>query len=97
MDFSCNVYYEKNNIKGWIYVENDDSEESDNYYKGLSFEWPYDDEIEKPTDDNNDIVPAPKNNKLQIIYLCIGAALLISLTAVVTIILVNRKKNVKNE
>lgn len=91
------IRYENANIKGWIYVENDDSEESDNYYKGLSFEWPYDDEIEKPTDDNNDIVPAPKNNKMQIVYLCIGAALLISLTAVVTIILVNRKKNVKNE
>ena len=92
------IRYENGSIKGWIYAELDDSEESYDYYKGLSFEWPNDDEVTEETkDDNNDIVPAPKNNKMQIIYLCIGAALLISLTAVVTIIFVNRKKKVKNE
>ena len=97
-NWSMTIRYENNNTKGWIYTETDESEGSDNYYKGLSFEWPDDNDIiEEPKENNNDIVHAPKNNKMQIVYLCIGAALLISLTAVVTIIFVNRKKKEKNE
>ncbi len=39
----------------------------------------------------------PSSNSNQILYLCIGAAIVISLTAVVTILLVNKKKKNKKE
>ena len=56
------------------------------------------DDIEKPYEgkpNENKEIPIQENNKenkMQIIYLCIGAALLMSLTAVVIIILINKKR-----
>lgn len=110
----CRIYYEKGNVKGWIFapnLENDNEGEGNTPCYGLTYETeiPKEDEDIIGSDDNkddieksyeekpNDVEEIPiqennKENKMQIIYLCIGAALIISLTAVVIIILINRKK-----
>lgn len=110
----CRIYYEKGNVKGWIFapnLESDNEGEGNTPCYGLTYETeiPEEDEgiigsddnkddIEKPYEEKpNDVEEIPiqennKENKTQIIYLCIGAALIISLTAVVIIVLINRKK-----
>ena len=113
----CRIYYEKGNVKGWIFAPNlvsDNEDESDISCYGLKYDIETEDEedyeediigndgtqddIEKPYEgkpNENKEIPIQENNKenkMQIIYLCIGAALLMSLTAVVIIILINKKR-----
>jgi len=104
------IRYEKGNTKGWVCVNADLSDEAKSEYKGIDFEYPDDeetditdvneeDEINNPNNEESKVKPVKTNKftKMEIIYLCIGAAVLVSITAVVTIMLVNKKKKVKNE
>ena len=111
----CRIYYEKGNVKGWIFapnLESNNEDEENTPCYGLTYEIEDEeednediigsddnkDDIEKPSEEKlNGVEEIPiqennKENKMQIIYLCIGAALLMSLTAVVTIILINKKR-----
>ena len=106
------IRYEKGNSKGWICVNVDLSDEPQSEYKGIDFKYPtYDEEdtqsdITEPNDDNGEIkdenskliIPSKnKVKKMEMIYLCIGAALLMTLTAIITILLINKKKSMEEK
>lgn len=115
------IRYENGNVKGWIYAKNDEDDNSSDYYVGLSFKYPEEEDdvtepttpskpgediTEKPTDVDNPsdepIVIQPqnntkRNNSMEILYLCIAAAAIIAMTAVVTITYVNKKNKNKVE
>lgn len=94
-NFDIAIRYENGNVKGWVYAELDDSDEPKSEFKGLNFEYPWDDKEEE--DIEAPIAKPNKLNKMEIIYLCIGGAVLIALTATITLLLINKKKVKKNE
>ena len=77
----CNIYYEKGNTKGWIYVVPDDAGNC-----GISW---IDDDIEEDEPVNTNVTKKTNSNTL---YICLGAAIVISITAVVIVVLINKKK-----
>ncbi len=90
------IYYEKDGVKGWIYTDFDDPN-SKKVFDSVDWEekgeyFIYDDE----KDDKPVVLPSQEKKNNQILYLTIGAALLVALTAFVTITFVN-KKNKNNE
>ncbi|MBQ6285211.1 MAG: hypothetical protein IJK67_02740 [Bacilli bacterium] len=105
----CTAYYEKDNVKGWIYTEYDYENELDNgeYYCGVQFgdedEEEYEDPIETP--DNPEVIvpidinpnPTPteikRNPSMETLYWCLAAVAVVSITSIVTIVLINKKKN----
>ena len=78
------VYYENDTVKGWI-----DS------YEEVEKDQPKKEETKKqlPKKEKTDVVVKPKNDYT--LYICIGAAAVISITAIVVIVLLNKKKKSK--
>ena len=104
--------YDDNNLHGWIYANYDESEEAETDYVGLIVDYPWnddeenDDDIEVPEEVNPVIptdkkpyisLPVSKKDKMNTIYICIGVSLVTALTAVVTILLVNKKKKKRED
>ncbi len=110
------LYYEKDNVKGFIISDTDDisSEYFDERFKDEEDEEDEDDEDdeddekivpeeneekqpedekEKPVEKEEKIIKPKSNNNT--LYICIGAGIILSITAVVTIILINKKKKQK--
>ena len=81
VDIDCNIYYEKGNTKGWIYVVPDDAGNC-----GISW---IDENIEEDEPVNTNVTKKANPN---ILYICLGAAIVISITAVVIVVLINKKK-----
>lgn len=91
------AYIEYEGKKGWILLEYnlDDNEEDD-------FEYVENNEEITTTTTTTTTKPMIKNEKeslsaKEMIYICIGGAVIISLTAVVTIVLINKSKKSKNK
>ena len=97
------IYYENGDTKGWIYYtykdrltdeEDDDNIILANDYKNENIK--ENEEIKpieeiKQNEEKNEI-KAEKPKKDYTLYICIGIAVIISITAIVTIILINKKK-----
>ena len=84
-DTEC--YYEKDGIKGWIDTEEikeETKEKTDNENLPIH-----------ETHEPNKEVKVNKPKKDYTLYICIGAGVILSITAVVTIILINKKKKNK--
>lgn len=153
MNYSAVIYYEKNNIKGWIYSnghEADSGDEDSDYLTPsdiLGYDWDEigvdfvavekkenddkssaitilktpkdidnseedDDEDEEDEEKENPTETKPGGSSVapdqpktetkakkripELVYYCLGAAVVVSLTAAVTILLVNKKKKNAN-
>ena len=80
------VYYEKDGVKGWIYQKWEEDEIEDIAPpEEPKKEEPKEEQKKEPKKE----VKVKKNNTL---YICIGAGILLSLTAIVIVILINKKK-----
>ena len=69
-------YYDDGEVKGWVEVISNNGSYSQ----------------EKIDDKNDDIVIVKKDKKDYTLYICIGIGIIISLTSIITIILINKKK-----
>ena len=76
------IYYEDANIKGWVNEYEDTPKKEEPIVKP-----------EEPKKEETDVVVKPKNDYT--LYICIGIGVVLSLTAVITIILINKKKKNK--
>lgn len=101
------VYYEKDNIKGFAFTDEYGYDEDDIFVLGSSTEENNEDskeevkeeikeEIKPKEEETKDDKKEEKNvikaKKDYTLYICIGAGILVAITAIVTIILVNQKK-----
>ena len=111
LDYVCKIYYENNNIKGWVnvYRDTDDGEcngikytlpdnEDDEDFK-INNGAPYIEEVdseEKPNNDKPNVIkPSSRNTNNQTLIIYIMGAVILCLTAIITILLVNKNKKSK--
>ena len=101
----CRIYYKNGDLAGWIYT--DMEEESDNCV-GIWYEDSEEDSgnmIDETSEETNSPieiidVASPIQEKIgnmETVYICIGIAVIVCLTAVVTLILINKKKKSKEK
>ena len=81
------VYYEKDGVKGWIYQKWEEDEIED-------IAPPEEPKKEEPKEEQKKEEPKKivKNKNNYTLYICIGAGILLSLTAIIIVILINKKK-----
>ena len=98
------IYYEKDGVKGfaisdyenWKFGDEEELETPTEEEKEEELETPTEEEKEEPKkEEGNEIIKAPKPKKDYTLYICIGAGILLSITAIVIVLLINKKKKQK--